>query len=158
VAKAHLKAAIDATIKCFICDVSEPLATAHDHHRRPRAYGGTDDPDNRVWLCASCHTRLHRVQDFIVAGKVATAFELCTTIFPSKAKARGELWKLANEAAAAEREAKEVFGTHRTVVQVNLTIDTETWGQIKLAAKGQKLSAKEFVNCLLKKAVGEQLK
>jgi len=30
------------------------------HHRTPRARGGTNDPDNLITLCSSCHAQAHR--------------------------------------------------------------------------------------------------
>lgn len=125
----------DAKVQCFVCGTLEPLLTAQDHHRKPRAFGGTDEGENRVWLCASCHARLHRVQEFLVQGQPAAAFDLCASIFPTNAKARANLWTLANEAAAAEREVKDVFDMHRSEVAVKLSVNTEIWNLLKACAK-----------------------
>ena len=138
---------------CSVCLRHEPLATAQDHHRTPRAFGGTDDPSNRVWLCASCHARLHRVQDFLVGGKVASATELCQAIFPTDARARGELWTFANEAARAELEVKDVFATHKTHVKVTLNMEIEVWALVKALAKERRTSAADYAAHLLRSAV-----
>lgn len=142
----------DTKVPCFICKTQEPLLTAHDHHRKPRAFGGTDDKHNRVWLCASCHTRLHRVQEFVVQGKTASAYDLCSAIFQANASARAQLWTLANEAAVAENEVQSAFDLHRSSVQVNLTIDTEVWSIVKALAKERNTSAKKLAAELLKTA------
>lgn len=134
-------APVDTCISCAVCSTREPLATAHDHHRLPRAFGGTDDAENRVWLCASCHTRLHRVQSFIMMSKSASGFELCKTVFPSDAKARANLWQFANEAAVAEQNAKEVFSEHRTKRKVMIEVDINSWEVIKVLAKNRKKTA-----------------
>lgn len=144
---------VDALITCFICAQQEPLATAQDHHRVPRAFGGTDDAANRVWLCASCHARLHRVQEFLVQGQSASAYSLCSSIFPTNPKARGALWTLANEAADAEREVKDSFAMHREHVSVTLSVDVEVWAAVKAAAKGRGLSARRLATELLRQAV-----
>lgn len=131
----------------------EPLATAHDHHRTPRAFGGTDDEGNRVWLCASCHTRLHRVQEFLVQGKASSAYDLTSSIFPSKAKARSNLWELANEAAEAEKETGGAFGLHRDVVQVTISVDKEVWSRVKVIAKEGKMTAKALAAEMIKRSL-----
>jgi len=144
--------AVALKVKCFVCLTEEPLPTAEDHHRTPRAFGGTDDESNRVWLCASCHARLHRVQGFLLKGEAASAYDLCQSIFPTDGRARGQLWTLANEAADAEREVKESFGSHRTHQKVTLTIDADTWSVIKAQAKDRKMSASQYAASLLRRA------
>jgi hypothetical protein len=143
----------DVKVQCFVCSFLEPLATAQDHHRTPRAFGGTDDAKNRVWLCASCHARLHRVQEFLVQGKYVPGFNLCASIFPTNAAARGNLWTLANEAATAERETKDSFAMHREHVTVNLTVDVDVWAAVKAAAKGRNTSARRLAVELLRQGV-----
>ncbi len=152
--KKRTKAPLDTKISCSVCATVEPLATAHDHHRTPRAFGGTDDEANRVWLCASCHTRLHRVQEFLVQGKTSSAYELCQYIFPTKAKSREELWTLAQEAAAAEQEVQGAFDLHRSSTTVNLTIDVDVWAAIKAMAIDNKTTAKKMAIELLRRAIG----
>lgn len=48
----------------------------HKHHKHPQGYGGTDDPDNLVWLCGSCHDVLHRLAYMINNGKSGPARDL----------------------------------------------------------------------------------
>ena len=143
----------DVKVPCFVCSVEEPLPTAEDHHRKPRAFGGSDDESNRVWLCPSCHARLHRAQGLIVQSKVASAYDLTQSIFPTNGKARENLWTLANEAADAERESKEVFGDHKTHQKVTLNLEIEVWAVIKAEAKSRKLPASRFAADILKKAI-----
>lgn len=145
----------DIKVPCFVCGTQEPLLTAHEHHRKPRAFGGTDDKDNLIYLCASCHTRLHRVQDFVIAGNSGKGFELCAAIFPQNAKARGDLWTLANEAASSEREVRDAFDLHRTHVAVKLSVDADVWGVLKGAAKDRGVSARTLAAELLRRAVKE---
>jgi hypothetical protein len=136
-----------------VCGVQEPLTTAQDHHKKPQAFGGDDEQGNRVWLCASCHARLHRIQEFLVRGQTASAYDLCTSIFPQNAKARGQLWTLANEAAKAEQEVGESFALHKTHQTVSLKLDTDVWTLVKSAAKDHKMPANKFAAELLKKAI-----
>ena len=145
---------VDTKVPCFICAVQEPLATAHDHHRTPRAFGGTDDQENRVWLCASCHARLHRVQEFIVQGKIASAYDLCQSIFAAKPKAKDSLWTLANEAANAEGEVQSSFEIHKSTVTVNLAVDVDVWATLKAMALDRKTSATKLAAQILGDTVG----
>lgn len=47
---------------CFICgeDSQERLQT---HHIVPRRYGGSDNPENLVTLCAGCHQAIEHLYD-----------------------------------------------------------------------------------------------
>jgi hypothetical protein len=150
-------AVIDRKIDCWVCACPEPLATAEDHHRSPRAFGGTDQEANRVWLCPSCHARLHRVQGLLMQGKVASGIQLSREIFPTNGTARGNLWTLANEAAQAEREAKEVFGLHKTHQKVTLSVEIGAWNALKAEAKSRKTSASKLAASILEKTVREYL-
>jgi hypothetical protein len=143
----------DVKVPCAVCGVEEPLTTAQDHHRKPQAFGGDDEQANRVWLCASCHARLHRLQEFLVRGQTASAYELCNSIFPQNAKARGQLWTLANEAAEAEQEVQGAFELHKTHQTVSIKLDTDVWALVKAAAKDHKMSASQYAAEVLRKAV-----
>lgn len=103
-------------------------------------------------MCASCHARLHRLQGFLVKGNTASAYDLCTSIFSQNAKARGNLWTLANEAAEAEREVGESFALHKTQQTVSIKIDIDVWAAIKEAASEHKMSASKYAAELLRKA------
>jgi 5-methylcytosine-specific restriction endonuclease McrA len=30
-----------------------------EHHILPKSLGGKDTPENKVWLCAECHSNVH---------------------------------------------------------------------------------------------------
>lgn len=90
-------------------------------------------------------------------GQAASAYELTNSIFPANGKARENLWTLANEAAEAEREAKEVFGLHRTHQKVSLDVEADVWSVLKAEAKARKTSASKLAADILKKAVSDKL-
>lgn len=46
--------------ECFICGEANPQLI-EEHHIVPRRYGGSDDPENLVALCSSCHTAVERI-------------------------------------------------------------------------------------------------
>lgn len=147
----HLEAGV--LVDCRVCNAKEPKATADDHHLVPRAFGGTDDPDNRVWLCASCHKRLHRVQGMLIHNKPNDAYDLTEQLFPNYADKRARLWQFANIAAQAELRAKESFASHRTHVKVSIEVDAELWDTLKEIAKREKKSAKELAAAIIEDAI-----
>lgn len=48
--------------QCFICGYHNPHGL-HEHHIVPQAHGGSDEPENTVFLCGSCHQALHKLYD-----------------------------------------------------------------------------------------------
>jgi len=48
--------------RCFICGEENPNAL-QEHHNRPRAAGGTDEPENTTLLCGNCHDAVHKLYD-----------------------------------------------------------------------------------------------
>jgi hypothetical protein len=48
----------------------------HEHHKHPKGYGGSNDPDNLVWLCGSCHDLVHRLAHYIRRGKSGLVSDL----------------------------------------------------------------------------------
>jgi len=48
--------------QCFICGDSHSNRL-QTHHVVPRRYGGSDDPENLVTLCASCHQGIEKLYD-----------------------------------------------------------------------------------------------
>ena len=96
------------------------------------------------------------MQEFIVQGQTASAYELCQSVFPIKPKSREELWTLANEAAAAEQEVQGSFDLHRSSVTVNLKVDVEVWSAVKALAIDHKTTANKMAIELLRRAVGSR--
>lgn len=45
---------------CFICGEEVPHGI-HSHHVVPQEYGGSDEEQNLVDLCASCHSAIHKM-------------------------------------------------------------------------------------------------
>jgi hypothetical protein len=42
----------------------------------PKGYGGTDDPENLVWLCGACHDLVHRLSHFLRSKKTGLVRDL----------------------------------------------------------------------------------
>ena len=44
------------------CNAQTPVCIGrvdHQHHRKLRSQGGTNDPDNVIGVCAPCHHHIH---------------------------------------------------------------------------------------------------
>lgn len=50
------------TEACAVCGQTNP-GTLETHHVVPRRYGGSDNPENLVDLCGSCHNAIERIYD-----------------------------------------------------------------------------------------------
>lgn len=48
--------------RCFICDRGNS-SILETHHIIPQRYGGSDDPENLVTLCPSCHQAIESIYD-----------------------------------------------------------------------------------------------
>lgn len=57
---------------CYFCDSEGPIET---HHLVPRRYEGSDNDENLVDLCPSCHERLERLYDDDVLQKIVRGAE-----------------------------------------------------------------------------------
>lgn len=61
---------------CYLCE-KQPRVRDWDqkilaviHHILPRQYGGTDNDENLIVLCTSCHRRLHNFNSEIALRQV----------------------------------------------------------------------------------------
>lgn len=119
------------TASCHVC-AGPPVDTRllHEHHRHPKGYGGTDDPENLIWLCGSCHDLVHRLSHYLRSKKVGLVSDLAKQYQESRnmsPASRQRMLKLADVVAEAmetytpsfeELEDEEQEGT--ILVQVPL--------------------------------------
>jgi hypothetical protein len=63
-------------VKCYGCGNPLPAALINDHHKKPRATGGSDARPNRSLICPLCHTTVHQATRYFVKGKVSQAKDL----------------------------------------------------------------------------------
>jgi len=47
---------------CFICGDSRPNSL-EKHHLVPKRYGGSDNKENLITICASCHSAIEKLYD-----------------------------------------------------------------------------------------------
>lgn len=48
--------------RCYFCGEGHAEAL-EEHHIVPRRLNGSDEPENTVWLCGSCHDKIERMYD-----------------------------------------------------------------------------------------------
>ena len=53
--------------RCRLCQASGTVQRMFTHHIKPRAQGGTDNVENLMLVCQSCHMRLEREAQQAVA-------------------------------------------------------------------------------------------
>ena len=79
-----------------------------EHHKHPTGYGGApDDPNNIIFICASCHTILHKMEAAFYAKNIGKANDLANQYLPNDPRRRTILIALANQAASAKRQHYE---------------------------------------------------
>lgn len=81
------------TLKVCLCVANHnpnPMEL-HRHHIRPLANGGTDTPDNVVWLCPTTHVNVHELMRwwFSYAGRPHWEIERYFSPFVRRLAERG---------------------------------------------------------------------
>lgn len=90
------------------CYIHDDVVQAADllvvHHMHPTAFGGPDIPENRCFLCASCHDVLHKAEPKVSRGKSGYAIDMLDRFLPNQPARRARLWQLIQAAAAARQQ------------------------------------------------------
>lgn len=119
-----------------------------EHHKHPRAYGGTDDPDNRVWLCASDHSLLHRSALRLYSGKGGEAKDMVVRFLPNQPARQERLLRLVQTVARARQqharssdvpEAGVEADDHQSTVKMQLDVPDWLHHRLKALSTGRGL-------------------
>lgn len=132
---------------CGVCALSYPISVIHDHHLTPVAFGGTNDDDNRKWLCPTCHNLLHRCAENFARGHASKAAALADASFPSNPAARGRLIQWASIAARAEVLAKEQAPTKKWVT-VTLRLERNVAEVLRSQGRDNRKKLKAYIEML----------
>lgn len=148
--------ASNATVMCFVHRAAMPRAAAHEHHEAPRAAGGSDDKDNLVWLCATCHQVAHRVAQLMMLGKNAAAIDIATSTY-SQPQTRKLFLQVVNEIVIAHLHAQEA-GVGKPKAEVMLELDHKLYHHLKTLAQdhranGRKVGVAKYIEAVLTKHV-----
>lgn len=109
-------------VTCYVHGTVFPRAACNVHHEMPRAAGGGDETQNLTWVCASCHTMIHRVAEAVMADKLGRADDLAALYAPNDVAMRERLRRLASYAADSTLRADdEGAGADEVTVQFVLS-------------------------------------
>ena len=75
-------------VTCYVHGTVFPRAACNVHHEMPRAAGGGDDDQNLTWVCASCHTMIHRSAEAVMANKAGRADDVTVQFVLSRGLAQ----------------------------------------------------------------------
>lgn len=135
-------------VTCYIEGKAYPRATCHQHHKNPRHAGGSDSPDNLVWLCANAHQLVHRAAQMIKAKKSGHANDLAMSAYPLPSIRQRFLEIVSAEVLSSE--VAEDAGKGRAFIVVEVPIPKEDYVRLKLKvsdqrAGGKKVSISDYV-------------
>ena len=94
-------------VTCYVHGTVFPRAACNVHHEMPRAAGGGDDDQNLTWVCASCHTMIHRIAEAVMANKAGRADDLAALYAPNDVAMRERLRRLGGYAADSTLRADD---------------------------------------------------
>jgi hypothetical protein len=108
---------------CQICRLPYPESLKHEHHKKPKALGGSDDSANRADLCHTCHNNLHLLAYILLNPKRKQELEpTLNSIFPGKPELQREILAyskfVAMEMALKKETKKEPDQEVRAVIEL----------------------------------------
>jgi len=118
---------------CFIHQSNGPIDVVflHEHHRTPRAFGGTDDEDNLIWLCVPCHDLLHRTAVMSMHGKRGLVDDVIDQYLPGDLNAQQKFKTLLHEVIQAKTAFMEKAEDPEDTVLMNLKIPKQVHSVLK---------------------------
>lgn len=135
-------------MQCYIhAGESFPRESMQEHHICPRAYGGTDDPDNRIWICSGDHDVLHRAALKLYANKAGEARDIVQRYLLDQPARQERMWKLVKAVAEARAQHARstdipeagLDGDHAATVKMSLDVPDWLHHRLKALATGQGL-------------------
>jgi hypothetical protein len=143
-----------SSVPCYVDGKVFPLALLNEHHVRPQAFGGDDSPENKKYLCPTCHQSLHRLADLMLAGKTGSARSLAGAIFSDPAQT-AKVLALAVEAAKWERKFQTEtpdYAKGETYREIKIKVDANTYRRLLTLSveAGMKRSVPKMVMKMVK--------
>jgi len=145
-------------VTCYVHGTKVPRAAANSHHVTPQAAGGTHG--ETVWVCASCHTVLHRISEQMVQGKTGVANDIANQYAPTPAMRR-RLMRLVDSSATSMQAVNEgeIPGRDEVIIQVALPAEVAKRfklmvGDIRIS--GRKIGVSRFLRLLIEQKLREK--
>lgn len=137
---------------CYIEGKSYPRATCHVHHKNPRHAGGTDAPDNLIWLCANAHQLVHRVAQLIKANRKGQALDVAMSAYPAPAQRQRFMAIVGTEVLASSIAEDTGQGTSDVIIEV--PIPKAEYAKLKMLVAdyrtgGKKVSIAGYVSSIV---------
>lgn len=138
-------------VLCHIHQQPFARASCHEHHETPQAAGGKHL--GTVWVCANCHTVLHRVEQKLRSGKMGMAKDIANSYAPQPAM-RARLLELATVAQQAMNEVKEGTREGRATVPFTFDLEPDAAAAFKTMVKeyrqgGRSVGVNKFLRALV---------
>lgn len=135
-------------VTCYIEGKTYPRATCHQHHKNPQHAGGSDAPDNLIWLCANAHQLVHRASQMIKARKPGFASDLAMSAYPLPA-VRQRFLEIVNTEVSSSKDAEET-GKGKSAITIEVPIPKQDYARLKMKVSdsrsgGKKLSISDYV-------------
>jgi hypothetical protein len=140
---------------CGCCSEKFPNLHKHTHHKKPRALGGSDNPDNLIDICPGCHDTLHRLAYMMRSGKYSEVSIRDTALFVYKENqlARENVLSLARIVKDAMILSDESGIDEDQPVGISTVIRKKHKDLIHLHCKDRKISLEDYVRSLLIKDI-----
>lgn len=125
-----------------------PAETTEVHHKHPQAYGGSNNPDNKIILCVGCHTICHQAALRLYAGNGGEAKDIVERYLPNQPARQERLWRLVQAVAKARMEHARTSDIpeagvddpeHQSTVKVSLDVPDWLHHRLKALSTGQGL-------------------
>lgn len=139
-------------VLCYIEGKTYPRAACHRHHLDPRYTGGSDSPENLVWLSANAHSLVHRAAQLVKTGRSGHAQDLAMKAYPAPA-IRHRFMSVVKSEVEAFHVAKET-GTGKSEITMEIPIPVNHYAKLKLLVSekridGKKVTIQEYVQRLI---------
>ena len=150
---------------CYIHQSNGPIDVVflHEHHRTPRAFGGTDDADNLIWLCVPCHDLLHRAATMSMHGKRGLVDDVIDQYLPGDLAAQQKFKTLLHEVIKAKVAFMEKAEDSDDTILMNLKIPKQVHSILKTCSmdyshsNGRSMGLYAFATKILTKFAISQL-
>jgi len=137
---------------CYVHGTPFPKESCHEHHKSPRALGGQDDKGNLVYLCANCHTLVHRCAQLFIGNKSGIAADIASQAYPTPAS-RSRFFELVKTIMSSVAEAEDLdLGREKAIII--LSLDHSTHSKLKTLAgerkeNGRKVGVSRYIEAVL---------
>jgi len=139
-------------VTCYVHNTPVPRAAANSHHVTPQAAGGAKG--KQVWVCASCHSVLHRISEQMVLGKQGIARDLASQYAPTPAMRQRLMYLVENSAEAMNAAAEGQAGRDEVIIQVELPAEVAHRFRLlvgDLRIQGRKIGMSRFLRLLIER-------